>query len=129
MSISHHIPNNIKLVSKSLGHALWLDTFGDWDGLSIILQARLDPRQRAALAYMALKSLDQGDAILTAKTALTEGAGSPIAPLFNHMDEAVFWADMAAPNELDAYCLASFNRMAPARQSAFLGFVLGRQAA
>jgi hypothetical protein len=52
-----------------------------------------------------------------------------MAPLFNYMDQAAFWADMATPDELDAYALASFNRMAPQRQAAFLGFVQGRAAA
>lgn len=129
MSISQHIPDHIKRVSKAVGCALWLDSFDNWDGLSLILRARLDARQRAALAFIVLKSLDRSDGTLTAQTALTEGTGSPIPPLFNYMDEAVFWADMATPDELDAYCLASFNRMAPARQAAFLGFAQGREAA
>jgi hypothetical protein len=129
MNISQHIPDNIKRVSRSVGYALLLDTFEDWDGLSLILRARLSDRQRAALAFMALKSLDQDDATLTAETALSGGAGQPMAPLFNYMDQAVFWADMAEADELDAYCLASFNRMAPQRQAAFLGFIQGRAAA
>jgi hypothetical protein len=97
--------------------------------LSLILRARLSDRQRAALAFMALKSLDQDDATLTTETALSGGAGQPMAPLFNYMDQAVFWADMAEADALDAYCLASFNRMAPQRQAAFLGFIQGRAAA
>ncbi len=129
MNISQHIPDNIKRVSRSVGYALLLDTFEDWDGLSLILRARLSDRQRAALAFMALNSLDQDDATLTAETALSGGAGQPMAPLFNYMDQAVFWADMAEADELDAYCLASFNRMAPQRQAAFLGFIQGRAAA
>jgi hypothetical protein len=129
MNISQHIPDNIKRVSRSVGYALLLDTFEDWDGLSLILRARLSDRQRAALAFMALKSLDQDDATLTAETALSGGAVQPMAPLFNYMDQAVFWADMAEADELDAYCLASFNRMAPQRQAAFLGFIQGRAAA
>jgi hypothetical protein len=129
MNISAQIPDNIKRVSKSLGYTLWLDTFEDWDGLSLILRARLTDRQRAALAFMALKALDYDQAVMAAEAALSEGAGQPIAPLFNHMDEAAFWADMATPDELDAYALASFNRMAPQRQAAFLGFVQGRAAA
>jgi hypothetical protein len=129
MNISQQIPDNIKRVSRSLGYTLWLDRFEDWDGLSLILRARLTDRQRAALAYAALLSQDNEDARLTAETALSEGAGQPMAPLFNYMDQAAFWADMATPDELDAYALASFNRMAPQRQAAFLGFVQGRAAA
>jgi hypothetical protein len=129
MNISQQIPDNIKRVSRSLGYTLWLDTFEDWDGLSLILRARLTDRQRAALAFIALKALDYDQAVMAAEAALSEGAGQPIAPLFNHMDESAFWADMATPDELDAYALASFNRMAPQRQAAFLGFVQGRAAA
>jgi hypothetical protein len=129
VSVAQPIPDNIKRVSRALGDTLLLDHPYDWFGLSIILRARLTARQRAALAYAALLSQDDEDARLTAETALSEGAGQPIAPLFNHMDESAFWADMATPDELDAYALASFNRMAPQRQAAFLGFVQGRAAA
>lgn len=126
MSVARHIPNHIKRVSRSVGYALWLDNSDDWFGLPVILRARLDARQRAALAFMALKSLNHEEAVLTAETALAEGAGQPIAPLFNYMDEAAFWADMASPAELDAYCLATFNAMPRQRQAAFLEFVQGR---
>ena len=50
-------------------------------------------------------------------------------PLYGYMDEAAFWAEMAEPEALEAYCLASFERMAPARQSAFLNHVMGSAAA
>jgi hypothetical protein len=53
----------------------------------------------------------------------------PLPPLVNYMNEASFWADRAAPTELDAYCLATFNRMAPDRQAAFLDFIQRRAAA
>jgi hypothetical protein len=129
VNISAQIPNNIKRVSKSLGYTLWLDTFEDWDGLSLILRSLLTDRQRAALAFMALKALDYDQAVMAAEAALSEGAGQPIAPLFNHMDESAFWTDMATPDELDAYALASFNAMPAPRKAAFLEFVQGRQVA
>lgn len=129
MTIAQNIPEHIRRVSKSLGFALWLDGADEWFGLSVILQARLAPRQRAALAYAALRSLDHDHASMTAQAFFGGGAGQPIAPLFNSMDEAVFWADMAAPAELDAYALASFNRMAKARQAAFLDYVGGNRRA
>jgi hypothetical protein len=129
MSISQHIPEPIKRVSRSLGYALWLGGVNEWLGFSVVLRAQLSEPQRAALAYAALRSLPHHQALAVAEAVLPKGSSAPIAPLFNHMDEAAFWADMAAPEELDAYALASFNRMAPARQSAFLGFVQGRQVA
>jgi hypothetical protein len=129
MSVSKHIPKPIKRVSRSLGYALWLDGQNDWFGLSVILKAHLDERQRAALAYMALRSLNYEQAVAVTETILPEGTGAPIAPLFNHMDEAAFWADMAEPEALEAYCLASFNAMPAPRKAAFLEFVQGRQVA
>ncbi len=129
MRIVQHLPDQIKRASRSIGYAAWLNTSETWQGLPVILRSRLDARQRAALAFTVLKSLDRDDAAKTMQAVRSEGAGQPIAPLFNAMDEAAFWADLATPEELDAYTFASFNRMAPARQAAFLNFVQGRAAA
>lgn len=128
-SISKQIPDNIKRVARSVGYALWLDNADDWFGLSVVLRARLDARKRAALAFMALRSLDRDDATMTAEAALCAGAGQPQPPLFGFIDQAAFWADMADPEELEAYCLASFNAMPRGRQAAFLDHVQGRQVA
>lgn len=124
-SIADHIPEHIKKVSRSIGYALWLNGENQWLGLELVIPAHLDQQQREALAYMALKSLSYDDAKSIAESVLDIGAGQPIAPLLNYMDEALFWADMAFPEELDAYCLASFERMDPARQAAFLEHVQG----
>ncbi len=80
MNISQHIPDNIKRVSRSVGYTLWLDTFEDWDGLSLILRARLTDRQRAALAFMALKALDYDQAVMTADAAPNGPSGRKDAP-------------------------------------------------
>lgn len=129
VSISKNIPDDIKRASRAFGYALWLNSTDHWLGFKTILQARLSPSERAALAFVALKSLDPDDAVATADAALPVGMCAPVAPVFNHMDEAAFWADTAEPEALDAYCLASFNRMAPGRQAAFMDFVKGRAAA
>ncbi|RFP86345.1 hypothetical protein DZK27_14760 [Rhodobacteraceae bacterium 63075] len=116
-------------VVRMLGYVLTLGTQDAWWGLVPVLMARLTVEERAALAFMALKALDRDDATMTAEAALDQGAGQPQAPLFSHMDQAAFWADMADPEELEAYCLASFNAMPRVRQAAFLEYVQGRQAA
>jgi len=67
MSISKQIPDHIKRVSRCVGYAIWL---GNWSGLSLILRARLEPQERAALAFMALRSLDHETACMTADAAL-----------------------------------------------------------
>lgn len=129
MSISQHIPDAIKRATRSIGVALWLDNPDTWFGLPVILRARLTERERAALAFMALKSLDPDNAVKVAEGVIGGGAGQPQAPLFDCMDQAAFWADMADPEELEAYCLASFNAMPRGRQAAFLNFVQRGQAA
>lgn len=70
MTISTQIPDHIKRVSRSLGYALWLDNTDEWFGLSVILRVRLTDCQRTALAYMALRSLDHDQAVMTADAAI-----------------------------------------------------------
>ncbi|WP_373486908.1 hypothetical protein [Blastomonas sp.] len=71
-SIAKHVPDNIKRVSRAIGYAAWLDNFDAWAGLPLILAARLTARQRGALAFMALKSLDYETACEVADAALCE---------------------------------------------------------
>lgn len=120
--------NNL-MIANDFDHALAIGTQDAWWALIPDLLVKLTPYQCASLAFLALKTLDADIAAQVAEAVLQRGAGQPIAPLFNHMDEAAFWADMAEPEELEAYCLASFKAMPDYRQSAFLDFVQGRQAA
>ncbi len=94
----------------------------------MIFKSLLTPEELGGIAYAAMYALG---ASLSEQVyqAACGGAGAPIAPLLGHMDEAAFWADMVEPEELDAYCLASFNRMSPSRQDAFLDYVQARAAA
>ena len=119
MSIRDQIPDNIKRASKAIGLALWLQDADAWARTTTILAVRLSPLDREALALACTFHLP----------AVTVGVGAPVAPLRSAMDDATFWADMADAEELEAYCLASFNRMAPHRQAAFLNFARGRAAA
>ena len=114
-------------VSRALRYALILRDAKSWHGLTIVLM-RLSPEDIACIALAALRSLPEDTAYGVAEIALRHGAGMPGTPMFSHMDEAAFWADMAEPAELDAYCLACFRAMAPRRQRDFLDFV-GRAAA
>ncbi len=113
---------------RAIENALTSGTSGAWDGVAIVLAARLTGPERASLAYACLVTLEAEEAE-QAYCAAHVQAGPPIAPLLGALDEAAFWADMAAPEELDAYCLTSFQRMRPERQKAFLEFVQGRTAA
>ena len=129
-ALSKYMPDAYKRVARMVGYTLLLGADADnWHGLTVVLTARLTPQERGAMAWAVLRSLTTDQVISVAETVLPKGTGAPIAPLFNHMDEAAFWADMAEPEALEAYCLASFNAMPVPRKAAFLEFVQRRQVA
>lgn len=97
-----------------------------WNDYSCSLVLNLSPTERVAMAWAVLRTLTADQVLCVVETFIPESVGAPIAPLFNYMDEAAFWADMAEPKALEAYCLASYNAMSAARQAAFLKFVQGR---
>lgn len=121
-------PEHLKTV-RAVGYVLTLGDQNAWLGVVPVLVARLTVEERAALAFVALKALDHDDAALVAETALWRGAGLPQAPFGSFLDQAAFWAGMAEPEELEAYCLASFKSMAPTRRAAFLDHVQGARVA
>jgi hypothetical protein len=81
------------------------------------------------MAWAVLRSLTPEQIVDVAQVVLPDGVGAPIAPLFNHIDEAASWGDMAEPEAHEAYCLVCFNAMPAPRKAAFLKFVQGRQVA
>lgn len=117
-----------KRAAKALGFAATIGTSDAWLAASGVWAARLTIAERVSLAFAALRALDHDTATQTAQAALYK-CDMPIAPLFNHMDEAAFWADLAEPDAVEAYCLAAFHAMPPARQSDFLAYAQGRAAA
>ena len=108
--------------TRMLGYALTLQDYDAWEGASAVWQARLTETERAALAWAALRSLDEDHAREVAYTVI-QGAGAPLPPFISPMDEASFWADIASESELKAYALACFNRLSKRDQRAFLSHV------
>jgi hypothetical protein len=127
--LKKHMPDAYKRAARALGFSLLLNTADAWHGLTIVLSARLTWEQRAALAWSSLRALPPETVVEVTNAVCPKHTAPPLPPLISYMDEATFWADMAEPEALEAYCLASFDRMAPARQSAFLNHVMGRAAA
>jgi hypothetical protein len=129
-TLSKYMPDAYKRVARMVEYTLLLGADADnWHGLTVVLTARLTSQERAAMAWAVLRSLTPEQVVAVAETALPKGSSAPIAPLFNNMDEAAFWADMAEPEAREAYCLASFNAMPSPRKAAFLEHVQGRTAA
>lgn len=132
MTVSKHIPKDIKRVSRSIGYALWIGTTQQWFGLPAILRARLSNHERASLAFQVLKSLDQDLAAMTANLVLSGSScgltTAPVAPLFDCFDEAATWVANTDPDELDTYLVAIFEVMPSSKKQAFLDYA-GRAAA
>jgi hypothetical protein len=135
MKLSKYMPDAYKSVARMIGSCALLhdddltDTAQNWHDLTLVLTARLTTEQRAAMAWAVLRSLPPETVVDVANTVLPKRTFPPIPPLFNHVDEAAFWADMAEPEAREAYCLASFNAMPDPRKAAFLEFLQGRQMA
>jgi hypothetical protein len=128
-TISKYMPDAYKRVARTVGYSLQLTDADAWHGLTVVLTARLTPQERGAMAWAVLRSLTPEQIVDVAKVVLPDGVGAPIAPLFNHIDEAASWGDMAEPEAHEAYCLVCFNAMPAPRKAAFLKFVQGRQVA
>lgn len=114
--------------TRMLGYALTSHDYETWEAASAVWQARLSPEECAALAWAALRALDLDHAREVANTVIQD-AGAPLTPFINPMDEAAYWADIASPEELEAYCLATFRAMPRGRRAAFLDHVQRRKAA
>lgn len=107
-------------VPGMFSRALVTGCFADWQEFKRAVSSSLSDEQQATLAFFALRAMKAELAEQVAATSIDPGAGQPIPPLLGYMDEAAFWADMAAPAELEAYCLAAFRAMPRERQAAFL---------
>jgi hypothetical protein len=114
-----------KKSANVLGYALTLDTPEAWLAASLIWQARLTPQEAAAAAWAALRATDPDIALMVAQAALG-GAGMPLPPLDDVIDNAGWWADLATPDERAAYAVACFNRFSPLERDEFLEFVRGQ---
>lgn len=95
--VERNIPDDIRRAAKVIGLAAWLGEPDAWENTIPVIEARLTVPQRKALAYAALRTLDEDafDDVTVSfygpqlgEVTLADGTHRPIAPLFNHMDEA-----------------------------------------
>lgn len=121
-SFSKLIPRRHLGATRVLGYALTLADETAWEGASAVWQARLAPEECAALAWAALRSLDHDGALLVAETVLG-GAGAPLPPFLDPMDDALWWAACASSTELEAYALSAFRALSPSKRREFVEYV------
>ncbi|WP_340240384.1 hypothetical protein [Sulfitobacter pontiacus] len=108
--------------TRVLGYALTLSDEVAWEGASAVWQARLEPAECAAFAWAALRSLDYDGALLVTEAVL-DGAGAPMPPFLDQMDDALWWAAYAGPSELEAYALSTFQALSPSKRREFAEYV------
>lgn len=103
----------------------------EWHNAAFVIGVRLTTKEIVGLAFAALRALDPEPREMTFEAAHwgeVTGAGVPSPPFLNVMDDARWWASHASRRERKAYCLAAFEAMPQADQSAFLRHVQGEGA-
>ena len=93
-TLGRYIAPAYKRLASMLGYSLSLGTFEAWTAFSAIAAVTLSAKERAALAFAALKALDPQHAEITAAAALGS-AGTPLPAFMGGMDEARQWATYA----------------------------------
>ena len=106
--------------TRMLGYALTMHDYETWEAASAVWQARLTPEECAALAWAALRSLDRDNAVEVARRFWRRGRTA--SPNVSPTDEAAWWAGIASPDEIDAYAVATFNALSPAKRRHFIDF-------
>ena len=130
-AFSKLIADRHKRASRILGYALTLEDTDAWQGVKTVWAARLDLTELAGIAFAALRALPPDTREATARAALFDHdeAGMPLPPFGLVMEDARWWASIAARRELKAYALATFEAMSPQDRAAFLSHIQGRAAA
>lgn len=110
--------------AKALGYALTLASPKHWDSTAIIWEARLELAERYELARSVMLAMCP-ETIEALFEDVMGGAGYPLPPLLDPLEDAKWWADLANPSERRAYCLAAFMSMSKREQRDFLDFAKG----
>jgi hypothetical protein len=130
MTINHLRPSHRSVVNM-IGHALTLENDVEvWNGLSVLLEARLTAFERGCLAATTLSATDDEQFRQIVEAAVPARlAGQPL-PLFLDLEaEARWWADLASPAELRAWLTACFVRLPVPEKISFLAAAKRRAAA
>ena len=102
-----------------------------WIYLKTILRGLLTPRERAALAFAAMRSLDENDRIKVAITSIPEWPefGSPLPTFLHIADDARWWAANISIQERKTYLMACLNHLSEVDRRDLTNHLAGRAAA
>lgn len=113
-----------------IGFALTLSNDPEvWDGVSLVLRARLTRDERARLFRAVLTSTHPDDVIAALSDKLPDIMAGPPLPVLDVIDDdARWWADLASLPELKAWLAACFVRLPVRDQQQFLASAMRRAA-
>ena len=102
-----------------------------WLYLKTIMAGLLLPRERAALAFAAMRSLSEDDRLKVAINAIPEWAefGSPLPTFLDLADDARWWAANISIQERKTYLMACLNHLSEVDRRDLTNHLAGRAAA
>ncbi|MCF7777313.1 hypothetical protein GLP59_06550 [Sulfitobacter sp. M220] len=108
-----------KRMARVIGYTLTLGDADAWAGFTTVAQTRLTNKERAALAWAALRALDTPAQAETVAATLLTFADYPLPTFLNPMEDARWWASFASLKERKAYALAAYEALPMREQMAF----------
>ncbi|PTA98985.1 MULTISPECIES: hypothetical protein [unclassified Sulfitobacter] len=106
-------------MARVIGYTLTLGDADAWAGFTTVAQTRLTNKERAALAWAALRALDTPAQAETVAATLLTFADYPLPTFLNPMEDARWWASFASLKERKAYALAAYEALPMREQMAF----------
>jgi hypothetical protein len=102
-----------------------------WLYLKTIMADLLLPRERAALAFAAMRSLSEDDRMKVATNAIPEWAefGSPLPTFLHISNDARWWAANISIQERKTYLMACLNHLSEVDRRDLTNHLAGRAAA
>ncbi|MDB3929920.1 hypothetical protein N9413_12135 [Paracoccaceae bacterium] len=117
-------------VGRYVSIALIVGEAQHWLYLRTIMAGLLLPRERAALAFSVMASLDPDQrSMVSHATAQRAVLGPPLATLADVRDDAEWWSRNASIQERKIYLMACLNRLSEVDRRDLTNHLTGRAAA
>lgn len=128
VKLRDHLSENHQRAARMFGCVLHGGDSETWMDADIVWRARLTEKERVAMAYSFLKSLDPDQREMVVDCVFASH-GMPLPPFMDHAKEACDWAAFADEEQVRTTALACFNEMSLSDQADFLSHVTARSAA
>ena len=117
-------------IAKVIGLALIANDSHAWLQVKLLLRVHLSAQERAALAFVAMSSLDKEQRAAVARSIIPNNQiGAPLPTLDDLESDAHWWAGNAKTDELQVYLMACFNALDDQNKRAFKQHIQTREAA